>query len=33
VTTLIFPGNLDPFVVTDASDAVDAEAAKLRARA
>jgi 2',3'-cyclic-nucleotide 2'-phosphodiesterase (5'-nucleotidase family)/predicted AlkP superfamily phosphohydrolase/phosphomutase len=30
--TLIFPGNLDPFVVTDAADAVNAEAASLRSQ-
>jgi 2',3'-cyclic-nucleotide 2'-phosphodiesterase (5'-nucleotidase family) len=30
--SLIFPGNLDPFVVTDATAAVNAEAARLRAR-
>ena len=29
LTTLIFPGNLDPFVVTDAQAAVNAEAARL----
>jgi 2',3'-cyclic-nucleotide 2'-phosphodiesterase (5'-nucleotidase family) len=29
LTTLIFPGNLDPFVVTDAKTAVNAEAARL----
>ncbi|MGQ0604403.1 MAG: alkaline phosphatase family protein [Anaerolineales bacterium] len=32
LTSLIFPGNLDPFVVTDAVAAIKAEAAKLRAR-
>ena len=32
LTTLIFPGNLDPFVVTDAVAAVNAEAAKLRTK-
>jgi 2',3'-cyclic-nucleotide 2'-phosphodiesterase (5'-nucleotidase family) len=32
LTTLIFPGNLDPFVVTDSTAAVNAEAARLRAR-
>ena len=30
--TLIFPGNLDPFVVTDPVAAVNAEAAKLRSK-
>jgi 2',3'-cyclic-nucleotide 2'-phosphodiesterase (5'-nucleotidase family) len=30
LTSLIFPGNLDPFVVTDAADAVNAEVAALR---
>jgi 2',3'-cyclic-nucleotide 2'-phosphodiesterase (5'-nucleotidase family) len=30
--TLIFPGNLDPFVVTDAADTVNAEAASLRSQ-
>jgi len=30
LTSLIFPGNLDPFVVTDAITAVNAEAARLR---
>ncbi len=32
LTSLIFPGNLDPFVVTDPETAVNAEAAKLRAK-
>ncbi|HET7087487.1 MAG TPA: alkaline phosphatase family protein [Anaerolineae bacterium] len=32
LTTLIFPGNLDPFVVTDATTAVNAEAALLRSK-
>jgi len=32
LTTLIFPGNLDPFVVTDAKTAIMAEAAKLRSK-
>ncbi len=32
LTSLIFPGNLDPFVVTDPVAAVNAEAAKLRAK-
>lgn len=32
LTDLIFPGNLDPFVVTNAVDAVNAEAARLRSR-
>jgi 2',3'-cyclic-nucleotide 2'-phosphodiesterase (5'-nucleotidase family)/predicted AlkP superfamily phosphohydrolase/phosphomutase len=32
LTTLIFPGNLDPFVVTDATAAVNAEATKLRTK-
>ncbi|MGH2634604.1 MAG: alkaline phosphatase family protein [Actinomycetota bacterium] len=32
LTTLIFPGNLDPFVVTDSTAAVNAEAARLRSR-
>ncbi|HLE13747.1 MAG TPA: alkaline phosphatase family protein, partial [Anaerolineales bacterium] len=32
LTTLIFPGNLDPFVVTDATTAVNAEAAQLRSK-
>ncbi len=31
--SLIFPGNLDPFKVTDPATAINAEAAKLRARA
>ncbi len=30
LTSLIFPGNLDPFVVTDAVTAINSEAAKLR---
>ena len=32
LTSLIFPGNLDPFVVTDPLAAVNAEAARLRAK-
>ncbi len=32
LTTLIFPGNLDPFVVTDANDAIRAEALRLRSK-
>ncbi|HLE14800.1 MAG TPA: alkaline phosphatase family protein [Anaerolineales bacterium] len=32
LTSLIFPGNLDPFVVTDSLAAVNAEAAKLRSK-
>jgi 2',3'-cyclic-nucleotide 2'-phosphodiesterase (5'-nucleotidase family) len=32
LTSLIFPGNLDPFVVTDSTAAVNAEAARLRSR-
>jgi len=32
LTALIFPGNLDPFVVTDSLAAVNAEAAKLRSK-
>jgi len=32
LTTLIFPGNLSPFVVTDAKTAITAEAAKLRGK-
>jgi 2',3'-cyclic-nucleotide 2'-phosphodiesterase (5'-nucleotidase family)/predicted AlkP superfamily phosphohydrolase/phosphomutase len=32
LTTLIFPGNLDPFVVTDSTAAVNDEAARLRNR-
>jgi len=32
LTTLIFPGNLDPFVVTDPLAAVNAEAARLRSK-
>ena len=32
LTTLIFPGNLDPFVVADAATKVNAEAASLRAK-
>ena len=32
LTSLIFPGNLDPFVVTDATAAVNAEAALLRSQ-
>jgi len=32
LTTLIFPGNLDPFVVTDAAAAVNAQAATLRSK-
>ena len=30
--TLIFPGNLDPFVITDPTTAINAEAARLRSR-
>jgi 2',3'-cyclic-nucleotide 2'-phosphodiesterase (5'-nucleotidase family) len=32
LTELIFPGNLDPFVVTDATAAITAEAARLRSK-
>ena len=32
LTTLIFPGNLDPFVVTDAETAIKAQAARLRSK-
>lgn len=32
LTSLIFPGNLDPFVVTDALAAIQAEASRLRSR-
>ncbi|MDI6696294.1 MAG: alkaline phosphatase family protein [Anaerolineales bacterium] len=32
LTSLIFPGNLDPFVVTDAEAAIRAEAARLRSK-
>jgi 2',3'-cyclic-nucleotide 2'-phosphodiesterase (5'-nucleotidase family) len=32
LTTLIFPGNLDPFVVTDAQAAIQAEASRLRSK-
>lgn len=32
LTSLIFPGNLDPFVVTDAKTAIQAEVAKLRSK-
>jgi len=32
LTTLIFPGNLDPFVVTDAATAMNAEVARLRSK-
>ncbi len=32
LTTLIFPGNLDPFVVTDAKTAINAEVARLRSK-
>ena len=32
LTSLIFPGNLDPFVVTNATAAVNAEAARLRSK-
>jgi 2',3'-cyclic-nucleotide 2'-phosphodiesterase (5'-nucleotidase family)/predicted AlkP superfamily phosphohydrolase/phosphomutase len=32
LATLIFPGNLDPFVITDPATAINAEAAKLRSK-
>jgi len=32
LTSLIFPGNLDPFVVTNATTAINAEAARLRSK-